>query len=314
MEDVLIEIIGESNIVKVTIVGMEEVPTVSASDVAATVSSDSFVQAVATELEVGVTLHEQPVVVHRVTSVPSPPPVPPTTPPSPSLPPIQIGSGASVLADKGSGDLTTEMLWVIIIASLLAVVMMGCCVVYWMGKRSAKWRSNASRPSIRRADPTATMNSHPTLGSYPTALPEPPYLMNAPAPGSRAPDVRLEQVAVRLDDVRMLELGMAVGAAMDRARSPRDREAMGAPTTPTFARQSSGAGPSPDDNRDAALTTRLETMQDALGEVIESLSPRSLASRTGFELPREEGSSHRSPNVQRSISFANKRNSVDLQI
>lgn len=231
-------------ILTVTVIGFYQAD-VTPTAVLNTVSSLSFVLDLGNALGVSVLMSGVPAISMRDTAVPSPPPAaPPSVPTTPATP---IGGGLSQTSNQNTGstngaELSQEMIWVIIVTVIVLLLVMGCVAVYFIGKRSNRKTTlvRIGRPGLRRqVSPDEQQQRNSSIAA--TAELEPP--------GDSA------AVNVRVEDVRLIQLGMAV----ERVRSEAG---------------SSGHGP-PVNADDIAI--KLDNAQAALEDLRESISgsPRS---------------------------------------
>lgn len=185
-------------------------------------STPAFVTNLEQGTGMSIAVHSQPIISVRTTSVPSPPPATPPAPPSPptSAPgTLAIGyasqnleSGATQGLTATSGSLSQEMIWVIIVAVLFFLLAVGCLAVYIMGKRSGRKdaRVQVGRPALRRDRSKSEGASHHSHHDYDDEESGTPPLPRSPrSPRSEA----------RVDDVRLIEIGMAVERGLQRQTS-----------------------------------------------------------------------------------------------
>lgn len=218
-----------SNKLLVTIIGFG---TTTPSAIVDVTSSPAFIGTISTSVGVSVEVTRAPVIFVRTTPNPSPPPAappapptlppppPPTPPPMPSSPPYlvaaeteNLGAGpGSALTNQSSDGLSSAMLWVIIVGVLVVLLIAGCGVVYVMGKVGGRNSTTVKvgRPALRRQKSGSV--SHESNMSFPGEITPP-----------RSADLAHERgdggmANVRLDDVRLIELGMAVERQMSVQR------------------------------------------------------------------------------------------------
>lgn len=221
--DVMVAAIS-ARVLQVTIIGFAGATPVAHVTEASTAR---FLHDVELRLGLSVTMDVAPAVAMRVTPVPSPPP---TAPPMPNPPVAASSATESLGASTGgttSGTLHEQVVWGLIALVLLLVLVSGCLLAYCFGTRLGRKTNTVQigRPALRRqVSPEEQQQRH---------------LASARTPESPQGDTAV----VRVDDVRMLELGMAVQRA-----------------------QSSSAV--------ATAVTKLDGVQAAIDEVRESLSPR----------------------------------------
>lgn len=209
---------GNPRKLTVTVTGFD-VLDVTPSAVVATVSSPTFVSNVGSSLGVTVAVAEPPAIAMRTTSVPSPPPPsPPGAPPPPPSPspvsPLTVAtdglSHANSLSDQtGASGLSQEMMWVIIIAVIAVFIVLGCGMAYCLGKRSGKTSTvQIGRPALRRqvspSEAEAAANAAAVAAGSPSGA----------GPSSAEAGARPFQ------DVRLIELGMAMQRSMELTRQP----------------------------------------------------------------------------------------------
>lgn len=137
--------------VRVTIIGLNTVPSVSINGIIERVDESSFLTQLGERMGASVTLPQAASVIVRSTPMPSPPPAtPPSTPPppppaSPPPPPSPFTPAfdQALTHDAQSQSLSTsqlssEMLWVIILATITAAVCLGCTGAYYCGVRHTR--------------------------------------------------------------------------------------------------------------------------------------------------------------------------------
>jgi len=216
---IIITTTSSARVLQITILESRDVV---ASQLATQAASDRFVSGVSTRLATIAVMRTAPSVIMRVTSVPSPPP---SMPPSPSTNLDQANSlGAANASNDTAGQ---QVIWLIIGGGLALVFAAGCLIAYCLGKRSSKSTAVVGRPALRRH------------GDEQAALEQ--------APPSAQPNTAVTNV--RVDDLRLLELGMAVQRA-----------------------QTSTSTVAPVAANDIAL--KLDGVQAAIDIVRENLSPR----------------------------------------
>jgi len=252
-EDVQVEPTTTPRVLMVTVTNAG---TTSMDALVAKANSATFVSDIGARVGTGVTMHTPAAIIVRTVPVPAPPPSPPTVP-SPTA--ITVGASSLAVTDgstTGAAAMTWDVIF-LIVAVIVAVIILGFCVAYIMGKRAARSKEVAvvGRPALRRQS-TSEKND----------VPDDIYSMEETV-----------TAAARVDDVRLIELGMAVERTMQ------------------MQRQSSGAGPSMIDDVDPNITnvnvkTALENVQMALDEARESLSPRMLRDRLSPRSPRSQPS------------------------
>merc|ERR1719261_34455 len=164
-------------------------------------------------------------------------------------------------ATNGTG-LSKEMLWVIIIAVIVVMVVLGCLAAFCYGKRISKGQypsapgAAGGRPGLRRqVSPEEEREASPQGDAAVTN--------------------------VRMQDVRLIELGMAVERTMAITRQPSG----GSPAHPHIPREQMGAGPS--SSSATNIENRLAGMQGAINDIREALTPKSAAAQ-GREVSRRE--------------------------
>lgn len=247
----------------------------TASALVATASSAAFLTDLGARVGTSISMPTAPSITMRTTDVPSPPPAPPSSPPSappppPSVPPALPGpsmitgaasSSLSTATDAqtaGTGASTStfssSVVWVLIIIGVVAVGVVGCivaycvgCTAYRAGQRTGKssFEVQVGRPALRRqiTPEEASQGNRSSVSEADAAMDE-ASLTN-----------------VRMQDVRLIELGMAVERTMSVQRQ-----------------LSGGAGPStPSRSVTPAdeLANKLDDVQATIEGVRESLSPRS---------------------------------------
>lgn len=235
-ERVLISSTSDARTLKATIIGFESAAQSPASIVSAA-STSAFISALEAALGVSVLMPQPPALIMRTTPAPSPPP-------SPSTPASPIFGEASSLENlettsANAGGLSTEMLWVIISSVIVFLIITGCLCAYLLGKRSGKQATSVvhvGRPALRRQVTPEEQQQRGGAAAASSAVPGPQ--------GDAAANVRV-------DDVRLLELGMAVERAKASAASSRT-------LTPG----------------DVAIM-KLDAVQAAVDDVRDTLSPRS---------------------------------------
>lgn len=255
-------------ILTVTVIGFYQ-SEVTPTTVLNTVSSLSFVLEIGNALGVSVLMSGVPAIAMRTTDVPSPPPAAPPEPPStPSTPATPIGAGLSQVQNQDTsriaGELSQEMIWVIIATVIVVLLVMGCVAVYYIGKCSNRKTTlvRIGRPGLRRqVSPDEQQHRSNTL----VAQAE----LDQPQGDSEA-------VNVRVEDVRLIQLGMAV-----------ERTVRGG------AGSSGHGGASAED-----IAIKLDNAQAALEDLRESISPRSPRSVPRFDSMPRSPHSPRTPDRQ----------------
>lgn len=118
---------------RVTVSGLESVAqTVDLASVVTSVADPSFITRLSSDLGVSIVLSSPPTITTRVTPVPSPPP--PPTPPH-----VPLSSSNLAQSFGGGNELSTEWLIALVgIASLTVLIVFGCFLAFWLGKRTAK--------------------------------------------------------------------------------------------------------------------------------------------------------------------------------
>jgi len=259
---------------------------VTPTEVVAAASTPSFLNAVGSAVGSTPTLETPPAIGMVVTPVPSPPPPfpPPGPPPPPPLlpwssPVNQIHSGSSSQSNLGTATdgtgLSKEMLWVIIIAVIVVMVVLGCLAAFCYGKRISKGQypsapgAAGGRPGLRRqVSPEEEREARARRAA-------------AAAEGEPSPQGDAAVTNVRMQDVRLIELGMAVERTMAITRQPSG----GSPAHPHIPREQMGAGPS--SSSATNIENRLAGMQGAINDIREALTPKSAAAQ-GREVSRRE--------------------------
>lgn len=273
-EHVLVEATSNPRIYKVTIIGFAGW-SITPTSIVATASDATFLAELGSRLGGTVAMHRAPAIIMRTTSVPSPPPAsppqppsppsppsppPPKTPPVPPSPPVPLAGGANdqssslsasnqdIVPDDG---LTQEMLWVIIIAVIVLIVLIGCALAFCYGKYSGKEmhtirigaRMGApSRPAMRRQISPEEERRRAALSEA--------NLQNMPQGDDAVTTARVEDV--RLQPWR-------------EPQPWRERDLIGIGMA--VERQMSHRGPSD-------VAERLDGLQSAIDEVRERISPR----------------------------------------
>lgn len=246
--------VSTDRVVQVSIINLTKLAT-TPSEIVRLASASTFTSSLESRLGTSVTMAEAPALAIRVTSVPSPPPsTPPATPPPPSSPTLTAIAGANSLSTNAltssgvsatGAALSEEMLWVIIVGAMVLIVIVGCVVAFCMGKRATRKTMQVGRPAIRRqVTPEEVDARREARISSPQRRPS------------------LDQ-DVRLDDVRLIELGMQVERTLARSQSGG--------SSPRLAQQQSGEANAPV-NR--SIRFQLEGVQAAIDDVRESISPR----------------------------------------
>jgi len=249
--NVLVSLTSADRVLHVTIIGFESGShTAEPNAVVIDMGSTRFLANVETRLGSSVVMHVAPVVAMRLTPVPSPPPALPPTPPTSPPPSVPLTVIANNLGTTTDERLSSEMVWVIIVASIAFLIVVGCATAFYLGKRAAKMKKTTvvqvGRPALRRQ---ITPEEH-----------QQPAAAAAANPPQDDPTVRMQ------DDVRLLELGMAVERSM-----AQHRQSAGPSTQhPTKASAAPAQGSSPT----ADIAIALEGVQAAIEDVRESLSPR----------------------------------------
>lgn len=232
----------------------------SAEDALAALQSETS-SSLSSTLPVTVNSVEPPAVRSLAFDAPSPPPPsppPPSPSPSPPVPSILGGliqaldTGDNLSSESTAGKLSSEMIWVIIVTIVLSVIILGCAFAYFMGKRSGKGRiALVGRPALRRQ---ITPEEHSREHVQPTV------------DSSAIPNVRVE-------DVRLIELGMAVERTMQMQRQVSGSTM----AAPALEHEISNTSFDPRDSILEGLSPR---------QVRDSLSPRSPRSPRTPESPR----------------------------
>lgn len=275
--DVLVASTSDVRVLSLTIIGFAS-RGATHGDTVVDAASSRFIAAVETRLGVTVNVHSAPTITTRITPAPSPPPAPPTSPQSSPLEGGSFGNSLSVGAESTSGaGLSQEMVWVIIIATIIALIIIGCGAAFCLGKRSAKKAHvvQVGRPALRR-QMSPEEHSNPATASS--------------AAGTSAPQAAATNL--RVEDVRLVELGMAVERSMAVHRQP------------------SSPVPAPPAMSVSDLALKLSDVQAAVEDMRESLSPRG----QGSSSPRSLERTMSMPRSPRPIVDARIRPSANMHV
>lgn len=232
--DVVVTTTIDPRVLRVAIVVGVGARAITSSQAVAVATSSSFLTGLESHLGSSIRMHVAPAVAVLVTAAPPPPPSTPPSAATPSLATAASDNLATAVADDSK--LSTEMMWVVIASSIILVVACGCAVAFFLGKRSAKNKARNGRPALRRS----------------TSKEEQPRHQQPPSLG----------VSARPEDVRLLELGMAI----ERAQGNYSTHV---PYTHNVSPKKV-ASPKPA-AKDVAL--KLDSVQVAIDNVRESLSP-----------------------------------------
>jgi len=260
--NVLVSLTSADRVLHVTIIGFESGShTAEPNAVVIDMGSTRFLADVETRLGSSVAMHVAPVVAMRLTPVPSPPPASPPMPPTSPPPSDPLTSViANNLGTATDDRLSNEMTWMIIVASIAFLIVVGCVTAFCLSKRAANKKTTVvqvGRPALRRQ-----------------ISPEEHY---QPAAATAATPPHDNSSARMQDDVRLLELGMAVERSMAQHRQPAGpstQHPTKASAVPDKATQSSSS------TADIALA--LDGVQAAIEDVRESLSPHTPKIPTRF--------------------------------
>jgi len=254
--NVLVSSTSVARVLEVSIIGFESRDVTPAQVVADTTSS-RFLAAISNGLGSTVNMKVSPAIAVRFTSVPSPPPASPPAPPS-----VPLG-GDVALSQSGSSSVLGAPIWMIVAVVLVLCVAIGFIVAYCLGKRAAAMKKTRTvqvgRPALRRQ-------------VSPEDARERAAATAASADDFASPQGDVAVTGLPVEDVRLLELGMAVERTMELARQQSGETSNGA----KHGAKHTGIAAS-----DIAL--RLDDAQAAIDDVRESLSPRS--PRVGTALP-----------------------------
>jgi len=233
--NVLVSSSNVARVLEVSIIGFEH-RDVTPAQVVADATSSRFLTAISNGLGSTVNMKVAPAIAVRFTSKPSPLPAPPPSPPTPP-PTVPLGAdGVALSQSSGSSDVLggagQQLVWLIIGGGIAVLLVCGCFVAYCLGKRSSNTKAVVGRPALRRhAEDQATIEN---AGQAAPLSPREPTVTN-----------------VRVEDLRLLELGMAV----QRAQATTAAASPGSPVSAT------------------GIALKLEGMQAALDNVRDSLSP-----------------------------------------
>lgn len=265
--DVLISETSNVRVLSITIVGFEA-RDATPSQLLTVAASSAFISSLQSRLDLTVTMHAVPAIGVRVTATPSPPPSPAPTLPLPMSPPasslVTIGA-ANLDTSTTAGTLSRDMLYVIIPAAVVLVLALACVGAFCMGKHSSRKKTRTiqvGRPALRRQISPEEQRAAEEQRSA-TAAAE----LQAPSPQGDA-----AVTAMRVEDVRLLELGMAVERTMAVARQHSgDAEADPFPSDRALASPKRGGAKSVITATDVSL--KLDGMQAAIDDVNDSLTP-----------------------------------------
>ena len=256
--------------------------TVTPSTIVDTASSPNFILDLGTRVGLPMAMATSPVIATRMLPTPSPPPSPPSPPPPviapPPVSPQALLDAASALASSSgaegntavaAGTVSSEMMWVIIVAVIGFLLVGGCAMAYFIGQRAGRKNTlvQVDRPSLHRQRTPSDMDdavNELRAVTLTSASPRSPSMRHSRSPSMDRTTSFDGITNTRVNDVRLIELGMAVERTMALQRQASEGSYNGASSSnaPLNAPQTSNEAAEA-----SRIQQKLEHVQAAIDDV-----------------------------------------------